>query len=90
MIGYIIGAVILLIAGFLLYRYLKVNAQNKQLNAQRYARIGGLIEKFEGGQIPTPEEVRPFAYNIRSREDTHNLLKGHEMLHLFPDKNNCK
>ena len=64
MTGFIFSAVLLLIAGFLFYRRWKVNAGMKALRAQKFQRIKSVVDKFDNGQIPTADEVRPFAFNI--------------------------
>lgn len=81
---YIIGTVFLLILGFIFYRRWKVNKESQELNKQRSERIRSLVDKFDAGQIPTPDEIRPFAYNIGTRQATFRLLKEKNRLDLFP------
>ena len=81
---YIIGTVILLILGFIFYRKWKVNKQSRELNEQRIERVRILVDKFEAGQIPTPDEVRPFAYNLGTRQATFGVLNEANKLDLFP------
>ena len=84
MTGFIFSAVLLLIAGFLFYRRWKVNAGMKALRAQKFQRIKSVVDKFDNGQIPTADEVRPFAFNIATREAIYELLKEKGNLALFP------
>ncbi len=84
MVTYIIGTIVLLLIGFAIYRNWKVNKQNQELNEKRFQRIKYLVDKFESGHNPTDDEVRPFATNLATREDTYGLLKEKDKLSLFP------
>lgn len=84
MIGYVIGAVVLLALGFIAYRTLKVKTQANELNEARYERIRSLVDIIERGGVPTAEEVAPFALGLGTREATFDLLLGINRLDLFP------
>ena len=80
----IVGILIGLIVVFALYRYIKVNYQNRKLNRQRFDRIRLLCEKLESGQGVDPQDVLPFAENIATRGITFQLLSSHDKKDLFP------
>jgi hypothetical protein len=86
MIALIIIAIIgVLIIAFMVYRYLKVNAQNRRLLKEQFERIKPLYDRIiNNGQI-TQEDVYPFAKNIKTRELTFNFLKSKNLADLFPD-----
>ena len=84
MTTYIIGTIVLLIIGFVVYRNWKVNKQNLELNEKRFERIKPLADKFDSGQKPTIQDVKPYATNLGTREATYGLLKEKDALSLFP------
>jgi len=81
----IIGVIVLLVGGFLLYRYLIVGRQNRQLNKRRFQRVQALRDKLEAQITPAESEVRSFAENLLTREFTFQLLQEHNQLDLFPE-----
>lgn len=84
----IIGALVVIVVAFVIYRNMKVNKQNRALNEQRYQRIKPLVEKLESNETPTQEDVQQFAEKLITRESTYQLLAEHNMLNLFPEKFN--
>lgn len=84
----IIGALVVIVIVFIIYRNIKVNKQNKKLNKQRYERIKPLITKLESDESLTPEDVEPFAEQLLTREPTFHLLAEYSKLNLFPEKFN--
>lgn len=84
MTGYIIGIGVFVTLGFLFYRKWKVAKQNKELNESRFERIKSLVDIFDRGQIPTVDEIDPFARNVGTREATFRLLSEKQKLDLFP------
>jgi hypothetical protein len=86
MMIYAIGAVVLFIAGFVFYRNWKVNGQSQKLASERFERIKPLLEKFDGRQNISVDEVKPFAFGLGTRETTYELLKEKDRLDLFPSE----
>jgi hypothetical protein len=80
----IIGAIVLVIATFVIYRLVTVKRQNSKLNKERFDRIKPLYEKLESGQTVTSQDVLPFAKNILTREVAFQLLSDHNNIDLFP------
>ncbi len=80
----VIGAIVLVIATFVVYRVVTVNRQNSKLNKERFDRIKPLYDKLESGQTLTTEDVLPFAKNLRTRETAFQLLTDHNKTDLFP------
>ncbi|WP_462251002.1 hypothetical protein [Ekhidna sp.] len=81
----IIGAIAVLVVSLIVYRSIKVNRQNRQLNEQRYERIKPLVDKLESNENLTPEEIRPYAEQLTTRETTFQLLTEHNKQSLFPE-----
>src|SRR5262245_60549890 len=81
---YIIGIILLLIAVFLIYRFLKVKGQGRKINSQRFDRIKTLYDQLESGQTPSEQDIKPFAENILTRASTYQLLTEYNKAHLFP------
>jgi len=74
----IVCILICLLAIFAIYRYLKVNYQNRKLNEQRFDRIKPLYEKLGSGQAVNSQDVLPFAENVITRGMTFHLLGSHD------------
>lgn len=81
----IIGAIVLLILGYVVYRLLRVKWQSGQLNAKRFARVKSLYDLLESGEGVTQNDVLPFAENRLTREMAFQLLVDHGKTHLFPE-----
>ena len=84
----IIGALVVMVVVFMIYRNIKVNKQNKEINEQRYERIKPLVQKLEAGENLTTKDVEQFAEKLKTREVTFQLLAEHNRLDLFPEKFN--
>jgi hypothetical protein len=82
MLVYIIGALVLLVVVFLIYRNNIVKKQATELAAQRSERIQPLLAKLKNNA--TGDDVNPFAYALATREETYLLLKEFNRLDLFP------
>ena len=84
----ILGALILTVAIFALYRFIKVRIQYKRSQDLRLERVKPLVEKLENNQQLTRDDVRPFAEDLLAREITYEFLKNHKNLDLFPEEFN--
>ena len=73
-------------AVFVAYRILSVQKAGRESLQRRYKRIQPLYDRVENEQPITTEDVRKFASNILTREATFNLLKDHDLQHLFPNE----
>lgn len=80
----VIGAIILVIGTFVVYRLMTVKRQNSKLNKERFERIKPLYEKLESGHTITIQDVLPFAKNLLTRQVAFQLLSEHNKADLFP------
>lgn len=80
----VIGAIILTIAIFVVYRLVIVKRQNSKLNKERFDRIKPIYDKLERKQTITMQDVFPFAKNLLTREVAFQLLSDHNKTDLFP------
>lgn len=81
---WIVVALILLIGGFVLYRFVAFRKEGKAHNALQVQRILPLLKKIESGVELRIEDVLPFARDNRTRCTTYELLQAHDKLGLFP------
>ncbi|MGC3947598.1 MAG: hypothetical protein QM762_24350 [Chryseolinea sp.] len=86
MAGYIIATIVPLIIGFVLYMNWKVNKQGRALDVARYERIKPLMDKIDQGDLLTTGDIRPFAFDLATREATYQLLDQIGNLELFPSE----
>ena len=84
MVLLIVGLLILVIIGFVVYRLQKVKHQNRKLNALRFERVKPLYEKLKDNGVLTAEEVVPFAVNPSTRKLTFLVLRDANKSDLFP------
>jgi hypothetical protein len=70
----------------MIYRYVKVHKQNRQLNDRLLAAIRPLQEKLESGQAVDQQDVLPYAKDLATRELTFTLLNHFGKRELFPDE----
>ena len=80
----VIGAIVVVIAAFAIYRLITVRRQNNKLNQEQFDRIKPLYDKLEKGQIITTNDVLPFAENLLTRQIAFQLLSDHNKTDLFP------
>jgi hypothetical protein len=83
-VAVVLGILLLLVVGFLLYRIVKVKRQSRRLNQAKFQRVSSLYDKLESGAPLTVEDVMPFAQNVATRQQVFQLLADYNMLHLFP------
>jgi hypothetical protein len=80
----VIGLIILVIAGFAIYRLRKVKKQNRELNRKRFDRVKALYNKLENGETVTTEEVLPYAKDVLTRQTVFQLLSNYNRTDIFP------
>lgn len=78
----------ILLVSFLVFRFVKVKKQNNVLNSKRFERIQLLYDKLEFDEPVSEKDILPFAENLLTREMTFQLLKDHDITHLFPEAYN--
>jgi len=82
----VVGILLALIIIFVIYRYLKVSHQNKNLNRLRFERIRPLYEKLANSQTVDPQDVLPYAADIKTRHLAYQLLTSRGKKDLFPEE----
>ena len=82
----VLGLIILALIIVGSYRMIKVKSQHRKLNDLRFNRVKPLYDKLKIGVDLTPEEVKPFAADLLSRETTYQLLSEHQKSSLFPEE----
>jgi hypothetical protein len=82
----VISLIVLAIVIFVIYRFLKVKAQNRKLNQERFERIQPLFDKIKNNQPITAGDVLPYAENVLTRETTFRLLSENGKEDLFPQE----
>ena len=82
----IIGAILLLIILFIIYRNAKFNKDSAKIHELRFERIQPLYEKLETGKEIRREDVLEFAKDNKTRELTYQILSEHKKTELFPEE----
>lgn len=78
------GLIALAFGILIFYRIIMSGRKNRKHNKESFAAIRPLHDKLAGGQAVSPEEVRPYALNLPTRELTFQLLADHGKTDLFP------
>jgi len=78
----LIGLIIL----FIVYRWIKVNYQNKKINKERFNRVKPLYEALNNNEEIDPNMITELSTKIENREYIYDLLVEYKKEVLFPDE----
>lgn len=86
MFWYFVGAFVLLVLAFIVWRYTSVARGARQRDEKLFALIEPLAEQLAAGESPSPQQVQELAQNPPLRHFVFEILKHYERLDLFPAK----
>lgn len=81
---WIVGGLVLLIGGFVLYRTVAFRKEGAAHQALQFQRVEPLLQKLESGVELRAEDVTPLANDNRTRITAYRALAEMNRLYLFP------
>lgn len=86
----IFGIIILTLVGFVIYKnaFNFYRISNLPKDKVKFDMIKPLFKKIAKGEIPEPKLLTKYAFDIKTREITYQLLKEYNRIDLFPKEFN--
>lgn len=80
----IVGAIALLIMGFIVYRFFAFKRESRQHLQLQLERLETIYIKLESGDTPTEDELHKYSSDIKTRFSLYKMLAEYDKTELFP------